>query len=191
MNLNNPILKRMHAMLHNITRNVVFYSSDMTPIDHQRRLFDSEMKTVLGIPQEVNNMYEYILFLGSDYSRLKMLTIVSACTDVEFLFKQYIENYFDTSAKKSKNFYQRLDDVNNQIFVIKGIDLNDFSFFSRIKLAFQVRHICIHNMGFIDEGFNQKTGLDLPIDSKFDINNTFINETFEAIDQLIGFLDSL
>ncbi|WP_270090342.1 hypothetical protein [Sphingobacterium sp. SYP-B4668] len=191
MNVNNPILKGMHAIFHNITRNVVFYSSDMTPIDHKGRVFNTELKAALGIPQEVNNMYEYTLLLGADYSRLKMLTIVSACSDVEFLLKQYIENYYDTNANKPKNFYQRLDDVNNQIFTNKGVDLNRHSFFNKIKIAFQVRHICIHNMGFVDESFKQKTGLDLPIDTKFDIDNTFINETFTAIEELILLLDRL
>ncbi|MCZ2100926.1 MAG: hypothetical protein LC107_05260 [Chitinophagales bacterium] len=174
-NINNPILKGMHAIFLDITRNVVFYSSDMIPIDHKGRKFTPELKAALGIPQEINNWYEYTIHLGSDYSRLKMLTIISACSDVEFLLKLFIENYYDTSANRPKNFYQRLDDVNNQIFITKGADLNSHSFFNKIKLAFQVRHICIHNMGFIDESFNQKTGLNLQIDSQFEIDNNFIN----------------
>ena len=190
-NINNPILKGIHAIFNNITRNVVFYSSDITPIDHKGRILNTELKTALGIPQEINNLYEYTLHLGSDYSRLKMLTIISACSDVEFLLKLFIESYFDTNANKPKNFYQRLDEVNNQIFIPKGIDLNNHLFFSKIKLAFQVRHICIHNMGFIDESFNQKTGLNLQIDSQFEIDNNFINETFSAIEELILFLDTL
>lgn len=190
-NVNNPILKRMIAMFNNITRNVVFYSSDMTPIDHKGRIFDTELKKALGIPQEINNMYEYTVHLGSDYSRLKMLTIISACSDVEFLLKLFIENYYDKNAKVSKNFYQRLDEVNNRIFTPKGVDLNNYIFFNKIKLAFQVRHICIHNMGFVDESFNHKTGLNLQIDSNFNIDNNFINEIFIAIEELIMFLDTL
>ena len=46
-------------------------------------------------------------------------------------------------------------------------------------------------MGFIDESFNQKTGLNLQIDSQFEIDNNFINETFSAIEELILFLDTL
>ena len=83
-NINNPILKGIHARYNNITRNVVFYSSDITPIDQKGRIFTSELKTALGIPQEINNWYEYTIHLGSNYSRLKMLTIISACSDVEF-----------------------------------------------------------------------------------------------------------
>ncbi len=56
----------------------MFYSSDMTPTDHQGRVFNTELKIALGIPREVNNMHEHTLLLGADYSRLKMLTIVSA-----------------------------------------------------------------------------------------------------------------
>ena len=46
-------------------------------------------------------------------------------------------------------------------------------------------------MGFIDESFNQKTGLNLQIDSQFEIDNNFINQTFSAIEELIIFLDTL
>lgn len=190
-NINNPILKGMHAIFNNITRNVVFYSSDIIPIDHKGRILNTELKAALGIPQEINNLYEYTIHLGSDYSRLKMLTIISACSDVEFLLKLFIENYYDTNANKPKNFFQRLDDVNNKIFIKKGVNLNNYAFFNQIKLAFQVRHICIHNMGFVDDSFNQKTGLNLRIDSQFEINNDFINQTFSAVEELILFLDTL
>ncbi|OAB30524.1 hypothetical protein SAMN05444395_1113 [Flavobacterium fryxellicola] len=189
--LSNPILKGAHAIFNNITRNVVLYSSDMIPIDHQGRIFSNELKEALGIPIEIKNFYEYTISLGSDYSRLKMLTIISACSDVEFLLKHFIENYYDITENKTKNFYQRLDDVNRNVFIKKGVDLNNEVFYKKIKLAFQVRHISIHNMGFIDEGFNQKTGLNLPINSKFEINNIFINESFDAIEELILFLDTL
>jgi len=189
--IKNPILKGMHATFNTITRNVVLYSSDMTPIDHKKRIFTAEFKTALGIPKEINNWYEYTIHLGSDYSRLKMLTIISACSDVEFLLKLFIENHYDTNANKPKNFYQRLDDVNNQIFITKGVDLNNHPFFNKIKLAFQVRHICIHNMGFADESFNKKTGFNMQIDSQFEIDNNFINQTFDAIEELIFFLDTL
>ncbi|MDQ0783070.1 hypothetical protein [Chryseobacterium sp. W4I1] len=189
--LNNPILKGMHAIFNNITRNAVFYSSDMIPIDHKNRIFPSDLKTSLGIPENINNWFDYTISLGTNYSRLKMLTIISACSDVEFLLKKFIEEYYDTNANMNKNFYQLLDDVNKEIFIPKGINLNNESFFEKIKIAFQVRHISIHNMGFVDETFNQKTNLNLPLDTEFEIDNVFINDTFDAIEQLIQFLDNL
>lgn len=191
MKLNNLTLRGMHAFFNNITRNAVFYSSTMVPIDHKKRVFTTELKESLGIPNEIDNWYDYNISLGTDYSRLKMLTIISACSDVEFLLKLFIENHYQSNIEVHKSFYQRLDDVNKKVFIPKGVDLDNEGFFKIIKLAFQVRHIAIHNMGFIDEGFIKNTGLKLDVNTKFIIDDNFINSTFDAIEELILFLDKL
>jgi hypothetical protein len=187
----NPLLRKMFAVFNNVTRNVVHYSSDMIPIDHKGRVFSDSLKSSLGIDSQINNMYEYQLSLGSDYSRLKMLTIVSACSDVEFLLREFIENSYENGINKPKNFYQRLDDVNKQFFVPKGVNLDSEEFFPKIKLGFQIRHICIHNMGYVDENFNKNTGLNLIVGSKFNMDNVTMEDFLTAIEKLIFFLDRL
>ncbi|WP_312172254.1 hypothetical protein [Chryseobacterium sp.] len=189
--LNNPILNTLNATFNNVTKNAVFYSTAIIPQDHRSRIFNDDVKKTFNIPEQVNNWYEYTIYLGSDYSRLRMLTIISACSDIEFLLKTFIEKYFDTSISKSKNYYQKLDLVNKEIFIPNGIDLDSYEFFKKIKIAFQLRHICIHNMGFIDETFIKNTGLSLTLDQQFEISDAFINEIFDAIEELFGLLDTL
>ncbi len=186
-----PIIQRNYLSFLNQTNNLVYYAADFIPIDHKLRKLTTEVKQGLGLPEHLNNFYEYQIGTGYGYSRLQYLTITSICSDTEFLLKDICENFFKPQIKRPKNYFQKLDIVNSENFIPRGKDLNQFSEFNTLKLGFQIRHISIHNMGFVDVAFNKNTGMTLPIDQPFPMTAEIMRQHTGAFQSFIDKLDNI
>ena len=136
------------------TNNFLFYEACSAPTHDKNMVFSEHIKTALNLPTQVNSMYDYRnLFVGI-YNRLFQFCVISLCSDVEFFFKDFIDEK-TISNKKDKCFFQRFDSI---IKLLR--EKYDFSTceneINNLSKAFQIRHICIHNMGYIDNEFIKK-----------------------------------
>ncbi len=187
----NSIIQRNYLSFINQTNNLVYYAADSIPLDHQKRKIPSELKRALGLKEEIANFYDYQIETGFGFSKLQFLAIISVCADTEFLFKDLSENHFQLTAKRQNAYFQKIDQVNTDIFIPKNIDLRDYPEFDRLKLGFQLRHIAIHNMGYVDEAFNNKIGLSYEVDKPFPMSRELMVETLKAFEGLLDTLDQL
>lgn len=187
----NNIIQRNYLRFLNQTNNLIYYAADYIPIDHQKRKLSQSFKDTFGLSESVDTMQDYQIFTGYGYSRMQELTVISICSDTEFLFKDICENLLYPSNKRAKNYFQKLDQVNNDNFIPNNIDLNIYSEFETLKFGFQLRHICIHNMGFVDETFNQKTNKNLDIDIPFPMTREIMVEQITAYNSFLEILDKL
>lgn len=184
----NHIIQQNYFSFLNQTNNLILYAADSIPIDHQKRKFGPDTIAGLGLPNKINNMYDYQMATGFGYTRLQHLAIISICSDTEFLLKDICENYFKLE-KKTKNYYQKLDVVNTEIFLPRNIDLILLDSFNTLKLGFQLRHIFVHNMGFVDEAFNKNTNSNFPVDTQFPLTREIMSKQINAFEQLLADLD--
>lgn len=105
-------------------------------------------------------MYDYRSQYNGIYDRLYQLCVVSLCSDIEFMFKCVFES-LKIEPGSGRGFYQRFRDV------VCSLEENGYSFESvsddlrDLELAFNIRHIAIHNFGLTDNDFIRKTGSQL------------------------------
>lgn len=189
MNLTTEIIHKHYQNHLNQTNNLVNYASDFIRIDHAKRVFPESLKISLRIPSEVKTMADYQNLIGFGYKRLDSLLIISICSDIEFMLKDICENIISPGKNRPKAYFQKLEMVNTENFIPKSINLNDYEKFSSIKDCFQIRHIFIHNMGFVDESFLQKTTFIQELDTEFVITQEIKSTSLSACVGLMKFLD--
>jgi hypothetical protein len=187
----NHIIQKNYQSFINQTNNLVYYAAGSIPIDHRKRKINEDLRKALGFPEGVDDFYIYQMSTGYGYSRLQYLTIISICSDTESLLRDICENLISPGEKRPKTYFQKVDLVNSDNFIPKGIDLNQFPEFATLKLGFQIRHIAIHNMGFIDAPFLRNTGLDLNIDNPFPITEEIMREHINAFQSFLEKLDNV
>ena len=73
------------------TNNTLFQMADTAPIIDKKTVFNDDLKIALGIPMHIKNWYELKVNLGV-YERLFQMTIISICSDIEFMFKDLFIN---------------------------------------------------------------------------------------------------
>ncbi|MFL9955301.1 hypothetical protein PQR65_18090 [Paraburkholderia nemoris] len=168
------------------TNNLVFMFATTAPTDDKARAFPDSLRVNMGWPAHIKTMFDYRMMFGDIYERLFQFSVISLCSDFEAFSKEVFEKY---GYKKGNGaFFQRIDDV------IAAMENEGFDFSSiqssirKLQLAFQIRHIGIHNMGVVDTNFNSKTGQGV-IGNPYPVNQENYLEMFDAYAIFLKHLD--
>lgn len=183
-----PII-RYHAWLclHG-TNNTVFYNATTSPLEDQKFQFPQKVKEALNLPPEMTSFYEMKKDAGV-YDRLYDLTIISLCSDIEYFFKDLFPN-IKPKIKIDRGFYQRFNDV------IKELEKHGYSFQEMsedLKVlieAFQVRHIAVHNMGYVDEAFVSQASTEKKVGEKYIVTQDFYKKAISSYYNLLDCIDN-
>ncbi len=141
----------------------------------------------MDLSSDIITFYDYKKRLHI-YDRQFQICIVSLCSDIEFFFK----NLFDHCGYKKgkgKGFYQRFEDV---IICLQtyGISFDKIkNEIERLKMAFLIRHICVHNLGCVDMDFNKKIGQNIPIGTIFIIDQEMYRTMYDSYVALLKTID--
>lgn len=153
----NPLIQKHFVQLRE-SHNLIFQFASEAVDKDKAYVIEPTVRQMLNWPAHVETMYDYRTMWGVDYGRLMQLCIISFCAELEFMFKAIFTQYGFSTTGNPKGFYQRLDDVISCL--APHIDLSSIqSAIKTLKTAFQIRHICIHNMGIADQNFINATGL--------------------------------
>tara|TARA_R110002050_G_C8826293_1_gene504811 strand:+ start:363 stop:950 length:588 start_codon:yes stop_codon:yes gene_type:complete len=169
------------------TSNTFFFLA-LTAANNDKNIkFNNELKRSLGMDLEIENFYDYKYRFGV-YDRIYEFVIISLCSDIEYLLKDLLPKII---PEKPFNFgfFQRLDEVFKEFKNINFDFSNCKDEINDLKLAFQIRHICIHNMGYVDEGFLKKTKLNILVGSKFKISNELFLKIRNSYEFFLNCLD--
>ena len=168
------------------TNNLMFYFACTAESNDKQLVFSDSDRADLGWPSHVNNLYEYRMMFVGVYERLYQFCVISLCSDVEAFFKAIFEKH--GYAKGKGGFFQRFDDVIAAL-VGEGFDFSAVrDSMAQLRLAFQVRHIAIHNMGIADDSFINKTGLG-NVGRPFPIDQASYRKMFAAYEIFLKHLD--
>ncbi|MGP2540634.1 hypothetical protein [Pantoea eucalypti] len=150
--------------------------------------FNESARQVLGWPAHITNMYEYRMMWDVDYNRLYQICIISHCSELEYFFKTLFDKY-PHLPKKNNNFYQKFGLVIEELKKT-GIDFTSIQQdIDLVSIAFQVRHIGIHNMSIVDEYFKKNTKGLGTLGQPFVVTQEFVTDTSTAIDKILKHLD--
>lgn len=170
------------------TNNTMFSVAIEAPISDKSFRFDEELKRALNLPKRLNSLYDQKAGSGA-YDRLWELTVISLCGDIEFFLKDLFSLVLG-SEQFDRGFYQRFQDV---ICKLEGLGWDfegirgDLEF---IIECFQVRHIAIHNMGFIDESFKKKVNSQQSIGERLQIDQSSYRRYYDAYMVFLRRVDS-
>jgi hypothetical protein len=145
-------------------------------------------KEHFGWPEHVNNLYDYRTMWDVDYNRLYHMCIISHCSELEFFFKSLFVKYTHLPKQKN-NFYQKFGLVIKELKK-SGIDFTSVQHdIDQVNIAFQVRHIGIHNMSIVDEGFQKNTNGLGTLGQPFVVDQKLVSETSSSTDKILKRLD--
>ncbi|TKC89727.1 hypothetical protein FAZ69_12495 [Trinickia terrae] len=184
--------KNPHVLWHfdrvrEATNNMMFMFATTAENEDKRRAFDESIRTAMGWPPHVKNFYEYRMMFGGIYERLFQFCVISLCSDVEVFFKETFDKY-NYNKGKGSGFFQRLDDVISEL-TAAGFDFSSIQgSIDKLRLAFQIRHIGIHNMGVVDQGFVDKTG-EGAVGSMYPIDQDSYRKMFDSYTVFLKYLD--
>ncbi|KYP85915.1 hypothetical protein WB91_23080 [bacteria symbiont BFo1 of Frankliniella occidentalis] len=148
-------------------------------------------RRAMGWPAHITNWYQYRKMWNVDYNRLYHMCLISHCSELEFFFKVLFDKYPHLPEQKN-NFYQKFG------MVIKELEASGIDFTSvqadinQIKIAFQVRHIGIHNMSIVDEEFQRNTnglGASGTPGQPYVVDQALVRKTSEATNKVLKHLD--
>lgn len=169
-----------------LTNNLLFMHAVTVEDSDKNFVFNPDVANSLKWPSNIKTMHDYRMMYSGVYDRLYQICVISLCSDIEFFFKDIFDEYGYTKGS-GNGFFQRFDDV-----IASLSDKIDFSGITTsletLRLAFQIRHICIHNMGFVDENFNSKTNLGT-VGSSFNVSQSEFRCFFDAYEILLKHLD--
>jgi len=154
----NNLIQRHFVQLRE-SHNLIFQFAVQAEVKDKQNIVNPQVKQMMGWPAHVNTMYDYRTMWGVDYERLMHLCIISFCTEMEFMFKAIFTKYGYSTTGNAKGFYQRFSEV---VTALSSAGINFSTIqpsLDRLNTAFQIRHICIHNLGIVDQGFHNNTGL--------------------------------
>jgi len=183
----NPFIRSTASKVresHNLIFMLAFRAKD---IDKDISLNESA-RQAFSWPAHITNMYEYRMMWDVDYNRLYHMCLISHCSELEFFFKALFDKYPHLPEQKN-NFYQKFG------LVIKELEASGIDFTSiqddikQIKVAFQVRHIGIHNMSIVDEDFHKHTNGLGTLGQPYVVDQTLINLIFSATEKMLKHLD--
>ncbi|MDH1530627.1 hypothetical protein [Pseudomonas mosselii] len=184
--------KNLHTLWHfdrtrEITNNLIFMFATTTETNDKKFFLNDTVKKSLGWPESINTLYDYRRMFGDVYERIFQFCVISLCSDVEAFFKDTFDKFGYTKGSGS-GFFQRFDDV---IAVLRtaGYDFSDIDQkLINIRLAFQVRHIGIHNNGIVDQSFFDKTNTGT-LGHTYPIDQEKYKEMFDSYVALLKHLD--
>jgi hypothetical protein len=166
------------------SHNLIFGIASSAISNDNNVVFNDVVRDML----QANTMYAYRIKWGVDYDRLYQVSVISLCSEIEYFFKALFEKYNFEKMKSGFGFYQRIDDVVSSLIKHK-VNLSGLqSPLKHLELAFQVRHIGVHNMGFVDQKFQTTTGLG-QVGEKFNITQTSYLSMYDACVSLLRHLD--
>lgn len=183
----NKVVLKHYDRAREVTNNLIFTFAITAPCEDKLKFFNEDIKKKFGWSPHISTFYDYRMTFPGTYDRLFQLCIISLCSDVETFFKDLFEKY-EYKRGNGLGFFQRIDDVIRELEV-NGIDFSTAQkSIENVRLAFQVRHIGVHNMGIVDNDFIKKTGRG-NIESPFEINQNSYRVMFEAYEKLLKHLD--
>lgn len=140
------------------TNNILFKQACTIVDEDKRFIFNQQINVGLGWGSSIQTMYDYRMMMSpAIYDRLYQVCVISLCSDIEFMFKSIFDRY-GYQKGSGTGFFQRFDDV-IKVLNSQGFDFTNISsHIDNLKLAFQIRHIGIHNMGYADAAFVNNTG---------------------------------
>jgi hypothetical protein len=188
-NLNSSLLRRHFISAREGTNNLLFSLAIETPIRDKQRPFPPQLVQVLNLPTEIQNFYDYRSRFPDIYNRLYQFCVISLCSDIEKLFRDLFRERGYTPGN-GRGFYQRFDDVIAAL-VANGHDLSSIvNQCDKLRFAFQIRHICIHNLGEVDQRFIDATGYSGSVGDVYQLDETTYREMYEAYESLLATLDT-
>lgn len=187
--------KHPHTRWHFITvlertNNLIFMHAITAKENDKSIIFTEEATRQLKWDKSIKTMFDYRMSfgIGDVYERIFQLCVISLCSDIELFFKKTFE-IFEYKKGSGRGFYQRFDDV---IKALKAAG-HDFSpieeRLSKVNLAFQVRHICIHNYGIVDDNFQKNTNTG-KLGETYVIEQEQYREMYDAYVALLLHLDN-
>lgn len=154
----NNLIKRHFVQLRE-SHNLIFQFAIQAEDKDKQYIVQPSIREMMRWPENIQSMYDYRIMWGVNYDRLMQLCIITLCSELEFMFKTIFTHYNYKIEGREKGFYQRFQDIIKAL-TNSGIDFSSIlSTVDILNIAFQIRHICIHNMGVADESFVNKTGL--------------------------------
>lgn len=146
------------------------------------------VRRAMGWPDHITNWYNYRKWWGVDYNRLYHMCLISHCSEIEFFFKALFDKYTHLPKQKN-NFYQKFGLVINELKK-SGIDFTSIQHdIDQVNIAFQVRHIGIHNMSIVDESFQKNTNGLGTLGQPFVVDQQLVRETSSATGKILKRLD--
>ena len=188
-NFKNPHTRHHYITTLEGTNNLMFMHATTAKDNDKKFIFSKEALELLKWNKSIKTMYDYRISFGNGdvYERLFQLCVISLCSDIELFLKKTFE-VFGYKKGPGKGFYQRFDET---IIALTSTG-HDFSSLKEelnsIKLAFQVRHICIHNYGIIDEDFKRNTKIG-EIGQTYNIRQEQYREMYDAYIAFLRHLD--
>jgi hypothetical protein len=184
---NNDIIKIHSNICLQGTNNTLFIMTTLAPIEDKKFVFPDKLKEALNIPNEINNWYEMKKIFGV-YERLYHVLIISLCSDIEFMLKDLMKELLP-EKKFNFGFFQRFREV------IKTLEDLGYRFDSiqnelkTVEKCFQIRHIAIHNMGYVDEKFKNNVETKYNVDEHFFVDQEVYKEAFNSYWKFLEKLD--
>jgi hypothetical protein len=171
------------------TNNLLFYLASTAEIGDKKIKFPPAVITSLGLPPDIKTMFDYRSRYPGIYNRLHQFCVISLCADIETFFKAL---FFERSYTpgKGRGFFQRFDDVISKLTSI-GFDFTALSSELRhLKRAFLIRHICIHNLGRVDQEFADTTKLPVTVGDLYALTQEEYRSMFDAYEILLKHIDT-
>lgn len=155
---NNSLIMRHFVQLRE-SHNLVYQFAIQAESKDKEFIVEPSVRDMMRWPEHVQSIYDYRTMWGVNYDRLMQLCIITLCSELEFMFKAIFTKYNYKVKGREKGFYQRFGDVITAL-TDSGINFSSIQpAIDTLDKAFQIRHICIHNMGVADDSFVNKTGL--------------------------------
>lgn len=171
------------------TNNLLFYLASTAEIEDKRIEFPPTLITSLGLPHDIKTMFDYRSRYPGIYNRVHQFCVISLCADIEAFFKALFSERGYTPGN-GRGFFQRFDDVISVLASI-GFDFTTLSDnLQHLKLAFQVRHICIHNLGRVDQKFADTTRLPVTVGDLYVVTHEEYRSMFDSYAKLLRHVDT-
>lgn len=183
---------KIHAVQIRESHNLLFEFALTSEQSDKLKLLPKDITSGLGLPSNIKTMYDYRMNFYGSYDRLFQFCVISLCSEIEFFFKSLYNHYkFQIPAsEKSGNFYQRflkvIDALKNE-----GVDFSSIiRDVDNVNLAFQIRHIAIHNMGLVDSEFMNKTKQKGVLNQTYSVTQQEYMTMFNSTGVLLQHLDN-
>ncbi|GGI53232.1 hypothetical protein [Oxalicibacterium solurbis] len=186
----NNLVLRHFDRAREITNNTMFMFAIDAPDNDKDRSIPDSLRQAMHWPEHVKSVYDYKTMFPGVYERLFQFCVISLCSDIEIFFKELFDVYGYSHQGRSFGFFQRVEDVFSALKA-EGVELAPVaSSIQTVQLAFQVRHIGVHNMGMVDESFHRKTGQG-KVGNPFYIDQTIYRSMFDAYVAILEYLDGV
>ncbi|QTO53803.1 hypothetical protein J8I88_14915 [Duffyella gerundensis] len=168
--------------------NLIFMLSTQAKDTDKKFYFNEDGRRSMGWPPHITNMYKYRMMWDVDYNRLFHMCIISNCSELEFFFKELFDKY-NHLPDKENNFFQKF------WLVVKELEKSGVDFtpvqqdIELVKIAFQVRHIAIHNMSIVDKRFQRHTNGLGTLGQPFPVDDKLVGDIGSATTNILKHLD--